>query len=152
MWVNNYTRRMQGNTKSRSANHTHESYPESYPRIIPPSQTSRAALLILRHTHIYICVCVCIYVMMQDLQVQIDMWELQARVLRIRFIEFLAELPRCHVPPWCRAAVAHLLCGGCALALGNHDGPKLGPLTMLLNLNPIINLPYTYHLVMVDRL
>ena len=32
---------MQGNTKSRSANHTHESYthetyPESYPRIIPP--------------------------------------------------------------------------------------------------------------------
>ena len=85
--------------------------------------------------------------MMQDLQVQIDMWELQARVLRIRFIEFLAELPRCHVPPWCRAAVAHLLCGGCALALGNHDGPKydwdiLGPLTMLLNLNPIINLPF----------
>ena len=49
--------------------------------------------------------------MMQDLQVQIDMWELQARVLRIRFIEFLAKLPRCHVPPWCRAAVAHLLCG-----------------------------------------
>ena len=35
-------------------NHTHESYPESYPRIIPPSQTSRVGHGILRHTHIYI--------------------------------------------------------------------------------------------------
>ena len=32
MWVNNHT-----------ANHTHKSYPESYPRIIPPRQTSRTA-------------------------------------------------------------------------------------------------------------
>ena len=35
-------------------NHTHESYPESYPRIILPSQTSRVGHGILRHTHIFI--------------------------------------------------------------------------------------------------
>ena len=40
-------------TKSRSANHTHESYPRIIPRIIPPSQTSRVGHGILRHTHMF---------------------------------------------------------------------------------------------------
>ena len=44
---------MWGNTESRSANHTHESYPESCPQTIPPRQTSRTARGILGHTHIY---------------------------------------------------------------------------------------------------
>ena len=34
------------------------------------------------------------------------------------FAAWHPQLPRCHVPPWCCAAVAHLLCGGCALAIG----------------------------------
>ena len=42
MWVHNHTRRMQGNTKSRSANHTHESYPRIIPRIIPTNHTPQS--------------------------------------------------------------------------------------------------------------
>ena len=64
---------MQGNTKSRSANHTHESYPRIIPRIIPTNHTPESNIpgwapyfetypCIYIYIHVCLCVVYCIFI------------------------------------------------------------------------------------------
>ena len=61
VWVKNGETLNQG-PRIIPANHTPESYPESYPRIIPPRQTSRKGHGIFWHAHIYIYIYIYVYV------------------------------------------------------------------------------------------